>query len=251
MAKAKFFLPENRNAQVDEANALPSDIYFPANINRTESRTTTPNNPGTFTNNIPNNSVSLSSWLNQYRQADNVAFAVITGEVIDNNNAATTGVALYVHVDENVHYAIPTAHLEFVSPTNANGSFQVGAAANVVRVKDDDAAATGGFQLYFDEDAADADSRLMINNTATGQPVFIFLPNGDAIRIAHNANAATAGVAVYFDEDATTATKRLLFVSPTNDDGTFTTDDNISLNAETTARLLLSALVSANLMASA
>lgn len=159
------------------------------------------------------------------RKASDASVSVSTGAVTDDDSAASNGTQVYVHLDDLSHYANPTCHLESVTAGNADTDFDIGASGPTVRVRDDNAAATGGIALYFDEDAANPDSRFMINNTVTGQDVFLIATNGSAIRIVHNADAATDGVIVYIDDDGTNEEDRLLFVSPTNADGAYQTDD--------------------------
>lgn len=159
------------------------------------------------------------------------AIAVSTGVVTDADGAAATGVAVYLHMDEKAEGGSIIGHLEFVSPTNASTSFNIGNGGPNIRVLDDDAAATGGFQVYFDEDATDADSRFLVASP-TGNDVFIMASNGRFLRLKYHATPATPGVAVYLDEDAASAHLKLLFVSPTNANGTYTTDDTITLNRQ-------------------
>lgn len=151
---------------------------------------------------------------------------VDTATVTDDDNAATTGVAVYFVADNALF-----GHLEFVSPTNADGSFTVGATGPVVTVTDNDNAATAGVQLYFDEDATAADSRLLAATT-TAKDAFVLTSNGELVRIVYNAAPGTPGVALYFDEDGATNAEKLVFVSPTNADGTFTTDDTLTFIAQ-------------------
>lgn len=149
----------------------------------------------------------------------------ITAESIlitDADGAAAAGVVVYAHTSDGV-----TAHLEFVSPTNANGTCTLTNGGSTLYIKDSDAAA-GGVQVYFDEDGTNADERLLIVSP-TGADLLVPLANGTVIRLNHDADAATKGVAVYFDEDAANAYERLLFVSPTDEDGTGSTDDSYKL----------------------
>jgi hypothetical protein len=155
---------------------------------------------------------------------------VISGAVKDSDDAATDGVAVYVHIDEKAEGAAPIAHLESVTAGDANTHFAIGNAGPLVRVLDDDAAATGGLALYFDEDATNEDERFMFVSPIA-KDVFIFDTAGHAIRIKHDADAATKGVAVYCDDDADNVHERLLFVSPTNANGAYKTDDVIGLRA--------------------
>lgn len=157
--------------------------------------------------------------------------AVSTGTMTDADGAAATGVAIYLHMDEKAEGGSIIGHLEFVSPTNASTSFNIGNGGPNIRVLDDDAAATGGFQVYFDEDATDADSKFLVASP-TLNDVFVLASNGKFLRLKYHATPATPGVAIYLDEDAASAHLKLLFVSPTNASTTYTTDDTITLNRQ-------------------
>lgn len=146
-------------------------------------------------------------------------------DVTDNDNAASAGVAVYAATNNGVD-----AHLEFVSPTDADGTCTLNDGGSTLFLKDNDGAA-GGTQVYFDEDGTNADERLLINSP-TGSDMFVRLPSGKVIRLNHDASASSNGVALYFDEDASNSYERLLFVSPTDTDGTGATDDTV-LNADT------------------
>ena len=151
------------------------------------------------------------------------------GKVKDSDNAASTGVALYLHVDELSES--PYGHLEAVNAGNADSSFTLLSGA-VVKVEDDDAAATGGVAIYFDEDAANPDERLLAA-VPTGKDAFILASDGSALRIKYHATPSTPGVQVYFDDDGATVSERCLFVSPTNADGFYHTDDIVIPNPGT------------------
>ena len=148
------------------------------------------------------------------------------GRVKDNDSAASAGVVVYLHIDELSES--PMGHLECVCAGNADSTFQIGSGGPVVKVEDDDAAATGGTQIYFDEDATNPDERFL-SNIGIARDVFIFASDGRAIRIKHDASAASNGVAIYFDDDGATVHERVLFVSPTNAEGRYHTDDAVSL----------------------
>ena len=137
----------------------------------------------------------------------------------DDDSAATNGVAVYLHVDEVLEDGSVIGHLEFVSPTNADTVFQLGANGPKIAIRDDDAAATGGNQVYFDEDAANGDSRILATTT-NNHDVFILATDGSLVKITDDDSASSNGVALYLDEDATNAYEKFLFVSPTNADGT-------------------------------
>ena len=159
-----------------------------------------------------------------------------TGTVVthikDDDNAATAGVAVYVHVDEVLEQGSALAHLEFVSPTNADGTGTLVNGGPTYYIQDDDNAATGGVALYLDEDATPG-SRLLAN---VGRDCFVQVGNGNYVKVTHNATPATPGKQVYFDEDAANTYDRLRFVSPTNADGSETSSGEV-VNATTLAGL--------------
>jgi len=136
-------------------------------------------------------------------------------EITDLDAAASTGVAVYVHLDEVMEQGGYKGHLEFVSPTNTDGSGTVSSGGASFKIQDDDAAATGGLALYIDEDGT-AGARFLANTVHT---VYIELSNGEFLKVTPNADPGTPGVQVYFDEDATNSYERLMFVSPTDTDG--------------------------------
>ena len=140
-----------------------------------------------------------------------------------NASAASTGLALYLHMDELGENDF--GHLESVTAGNADATFTTVNGA-VVKVEDDDDAAVAGVAIYFDEDAAEGSKLLAV--TPTGKDAFIFDSAGRAIRIKYSAAPQTPGVLVYFDDDGADQTK-LLFVSPTTASGRFLTDDVVGI----------------------
>ena len=166
------------------------------------------------------------------RWADSSLFVLYRPEggqpitVKDDDAAATAGVALYVHVDEVLEQGTTLAHLEAVNPSNLDGTGTITSGGATYYVRDDNAAATGGVALYFDEDAATADAKFLAN---TGHDCYVVLSNGELLKVKHSATPASAGVQVYFDEDAANAHQRLRFVSPTNADGTGYTSTQVSM----------------------
>lgn len=159
--------------------------------------------------------------------------AQATGVVTDDDSAASNGTAVYLHIDEKAEHAHNMGHLESVTAGNANTYFDVGVGGTRIRINDDDAAATGGLQIYFDEDATNQDERFLVNNTITGKDVFVVGHDGKAMRIKHSATASSLGVALYVDDDGATPSARLLFVSPTNAAGAWKTDDAFTLATQT------------------
>ena len=134
--------------------------------------------------------------------------------ITDDNDAASKGVAVYLHTKDGV-----TGWLEFVSPTHADGLITIGDGGAKVVVFDNDNAATDGFAITVDEDATDGARLLAICPSLTT----IYVPvvgGGGMIPITYAADPTSLGVAIYLDEDAANTYERLLFVSPTNADAT-------------------------------
>lgn len=156
-----------------------------------------------------------------------------TGVVTDDDSAATNGLVIYAHVDNLPFNGGPICHLESVTAGNADADYDIGAGGPRVQIKDDDAAATAGLQVYFDEDGTNTDERWLVNNTVTGTDLFVPLSDGSMLRIKHDATASTNGVALYFDDDAVNEEARMLFVSPTDTAGSFVTDDDVGMQAYT------------------
>lgn len=141
-------------------------------------------------------------------------------------SASSNGTAVYVHIDETIEQGTVLAHLESVTAGNADSYFTPWQGGPKVPVQDDDAAATGGFALYFDENdttglrfSADMDR---ITGTDTSPSVLIQLEDGSYLRIKDqdSPSGETGTVQVYFDDDASNDYQRLLFVSPTTTNGT-------------------------------
>jgi hypothetical protein len=154
--------------------------------------------------------------------------------VVDDDSAASNGVIVYLHVDEVMEQGSYLGHLEFVSPTDVDGVGTISNGGPQYRIQDDDAAASGGLQVYFDEDGTNADERLLANITQA-EDVFVMLSNGEMLRINHDASAASNGVALYFDEDGANTYERLLFVSPTDTVGAGAADDTVTMKVTTPA----------------
>lgn len=144
-----------------------------------------------------------------------------TGVVADDDSAATNGVAVYVVPTGGTS---PLAYLESTAAGNADYLYAIGSGGPTITVNDNDS--PGGVQIYFDEDATDADSRFLCVSP-TGADLFVQASDGSMVRVKHDASAATNGVAVYGDDDAANNYERLLFVSPTDTAGSYTTDDTV------------------------
>lgn len=146
--------------------------------------------------------------------------ASITEEAIDitdDDSASSNGVAVYVHTKDGEN-----AWLEFVSPTNADGTGTLNNGGSTYFVFDSDAAATDGVALYFDDDGTTASSRLLVVSPS-GKDLYVSLASGKRIKLTHDASAASNGTQVYFDEDATNTYDRLLSTTANNADASSAT----------------------------
>jgi hypothetical protein len=162
------------------------------------------------------------------------AIATSTGNMTDDDAAASTGTALNVAGLEVSGTAGGSNLLIAASilAGNADTTWRIGSAGPHLSISDDDT--PGGVQLYFDEDAVATDKKfLAVLTTVTGgQDGFLMLSDGKMLRVVHDASAASNGVAVYIDDDAASAHLKGLFVSPTNASTTFLTDDEVTLDAD-------------------
>lgn len=157
--------------------------------------------------------------------------AVNTLTITDDDDAASNGTDVYVHIDEVLEQGSFLAHLESVTAGNADTHFTLGDGGPVVRVQDDDSAASSGLAVYVDEDA-DLGSRLLADLDNVGDAdVFVMASDGSLLRINDVDTASSAGVAVHVDDDGANAHERLLFVSPTDTDATEQTDSSLSFAA--------------------
>jgi hypothetical protein len=123
--------------------------------------------------------------------------------VTDNNDAATDGVEVYVHeAGASVPKAGNQGYLEFISPTNADGSDTV--AAHTWFIEDQDLAATGGTELFI----APAGGGLYSSQAST-EDIQLVLYDGHFITCTYDADPAgnQSAVQVWFDEDATLGTR--------------------------------------------
>lgn len=136
--------------------------------------------------------------------------------VADDDSAASNGVVLYV---EELFGGLA----RFVN-VNAAGTGSLTASGSTYLVSLDTTLGNDNPIVYFDEDGTNADERFLANLTQQ-QDVYVPVVGGKCIRVKHDASASSNGVAVYWDNDKSTPESRLLFVSPTNADGTGSTDD--------------------------
>lgn len=138
----------------------------------------------------------------------------------DDDNAATTGTALYVAM-------APGGGAQFASASagTADGLFLSADSSDAwyVTYAATPANLPTSEVVYFDEDAT-AGARLLHAGAGgfTGD-FFVESTGGRMLKVSYSATAAADGVAVYFDDDAADLSLALLFVSPTDADGAETT----------------------------
>ena len=150
--------------------------------------------------------------------------AVNTGGVKDDDSAESNGTDVNVVPESNGILAF----LESTNAGNADSVAELGDGGPLVQVHDNDA--PGGVVLYFDEDAANPDSRFLCISP-TGKDIFVPVSDGSFIRVAHDASADSTGVAIHFDDNGANVYERLLFISPTDAEGVYTTDDEVTTKA--------------------
>ncbi len=153
----------------------------------------------------------------------NLLLGGLTVNCVDDNNAATTGTALFVVVDKAGGCYLASAcagTATTVALTDTGGDiFRVHYDA-------DPAGNLGGKQIYFDEDGT-AQGRFQ-HVSSFNKDAHVSTLDGRILVIADSDDAATDGVAVYFDDDAADATEKIMFVSPTNTTGTDTCSTTIA-----------------------
>ena len=124
-------------------------------------------------------------------------------EIVD-NAGGSSGVDVYVVVDDlSFHPSYTLGHLEFVSPTNADGSGTIASGAATYHVRDDDDAATNGTIVR----AVAADAGLE-TTAAAAKDIVVPLSDGSFIHINHATTGSTPDLV--FDEDAGNSYERLL-----------------------------------------
>lgn len=148
--------------------------------------------------------------------------AISTDTFTVSHDATPETAALYVNTLDGV-----TGWLSCDNSADSATDYFETAGGERVQVIDDSAGATVAlaqkYQLYFDEDAASADSRILFVNSISATDLYIPTESGKYIRLVHDAGAAGTGVALYFNDDGADATLRL--------NGTLPGTTNITTNA--------------------
>jgi hypothetical protein len=122
--------------------------------------------------------------------------------VIDNDDDTTLGVRVYVVLDqETPHFWY--GHLEFVSPTNADGTCTVKNGGSTLLLSDNDDAAVRGYALT----VLAAGAGYQADMPGTKEVLVSTETDNKYLRIT---NAAAAAPGVYFDEDDSNTYERII-----------------------------------------
>lgn len=161
-----------------------------------------------------------------------------TMNFIDDDSAASNGVAVYVHkgelplvAAENFEAGSYMGHLEAAVPGLSDIYITLTNGGPDVRIKFNSAANVGGFALMFDE-AGSAGTRIRANiGDDDDKPIYVMASNGEYIKITDG----EGGVAVYVDHDVISSYERMLFVSPSDANATDTISPTVGMVRETPA----------------
>ena len=136
-----------------------------------------------------------------------------SGLIKDDDTADGTGLAVYVVIDD-VEFlpGFQLGHLEFVSPTNVDGTGTCFSGGPTYGIKDDDAAASNGVAIRI----IASDGGLEATLAGSVGPVLIPMSDGQYMSIADTTTGSTP--AVFFDENASNTYERLMAVVVDNGD---------------------------------
>lgn len=138
------------------------------------------------------------------------ALAAVTLKMTDNDDAATTGSALYVEIEFGFYGSLNCDN------SGSNESSVVVLSDDVVLQVADNASTPAGSQVFFDEA-----NQVLTANTKADSTLYVTSATGRMLQIQQNDDPGNAGhLAVYFDDDATPPTDRMLFVSGLDTDST-------------------------------
>jgi hypothetical protein len=155
-----------------------------------------------------------------------------TGLIQDEDLAATNGVLVYAHIDGNPGIAgAARGHLEFVSPTDADGRGEFDATyKGQYFIKDNDAAATNGYVVKPQAAGAGFRADFDLASPAGGGPIYVPLSAGgtghaninyEKVFLAIADSDTATDPSIYFDEDAAEESERMLCVVVDNADETY------------------------------
>lgn len=133
-----------------------------------------------------------------------------TGTLTDSDTAASEGVKVYAVIDEIGHfYNTDLGHLEFVSPTNSEGSFTPYSGGPATLIKDDDSAASNGTEIHIQAAGAGLEADLAGSNAIIipcGVNTLFTAASGMYFNIENSDNSSPP---IYFDEDQGNTYERL------------------------------------------
>jgi len=155
---------------------------------------------------------ALSQWLSDqsYRWDSDGTMAAASKTAAITHDAAPGGNPVYIKFGPGTPYLCCNMANDEADKWVTFGS------AITVMIRHDAAAATGGYQVYFDEDATEP-GRLLC---ALPGGKSVYLDTSDPnypLKVTHNAAPGTPGVAINYDDGAD---QRLEFTSPTAANGT-------------------------------
>jgi hypothetical protein len=165
-------------------------------------------------------------YTNEKVKAYSSAATSITAEdflITDDDSAASNGTDIYLHTNDGV-----LGWFESVCANNADAPFTLTNGGSTCFVFDSDAAATKGFAVYFDDDAATQDQRLLAACPSL-QTIYVPTSIGTLIPIIYNAAPDTPGNALHFDDNAANTYERVLCITANNADANASTDDSFQL----------------------
>jgi hypothetical protein len=145
--------------------------------------------------------------------------APIPVQMTDLDGAASTGVAVYVHIDTvGTDADRKIAHFESITANNATVGFQATSTNSATGTMwDDDAANTGGTVLYVDENGdTDLSAAKLLYVSPINEDAYVAMSDGSYLTIYDDNSAASNGVQLYADDNATNAYEKLMFVAPSN-----------------------------------
>ena len=156
-----------------------------------------------------------SGWVD--RVPTLTAEASASGTLTDSDTAASEGVKIYAVVDDpNWSATYQLGHFEFVSPTHAQGTCTIKTGEATLLIADHDDAATNGVEVRIVAAAGGWEA-----TTAATKDILVPLSNGTYIHINHATTGSTP--IVYFDEDQGNTYERLRAVVVDNGDETYKT----------------------------
>lgn len=137
----------------------------------------------------------------------------VSWQVMDDDDAASTGHAVYVTVEDSPFPSIGRLLADH-GEGYGQGWEDQGAAVQVI-VRDEGYPGDMGVAVYCDEDATPP-----LKHSLTHLAASIYVPTSDGrlIEIGYDASASSNGVQVYFDDNPSGWEEAMLFVSPTHTD---------------------------------